>query len=61
MPSQTEMVLAAGGKIEKNYPDEHEIDTWDEDNFGRVYIHIVNSLMFSKITGTEAPATPEMV
>jgi len=59
MPSQTEMGLAAGGKIEqKIYPDNHGIDTWDEDNFGRVYIHIVNSSMFRQITGKEAPATP---
>lgn len=57
--SETEMGLAAGGKItQKIYPDEHGIDTWDEDNFGRVYIHIVNSSMFRKITGMEVPSTP---
>ncbi len=57
--SETEMGLAAGGKItQKIYPDKYGIDTWDENNFGRVYIHIVNSAMFHRITEMEAPSTP---
>lgn len=55
----TEMGLGAGGKMQqKIYPDPHGIDTWDQDNYGRVYVHIVNSLMFREITGKEPPTTP---
>ena len=53
------MGLAAGGKMkQKIYPDPHGIDTWDENNFGRLYVHIVNSLMYREITGNEPPPTP---
>jgi hypothetical protein len=54
-----EMGLAAGGKMkQKIYPDKYGVDTWDENHFGRLYIHIVNSLMYQTITGQEAPTTP---
>lgn len=54
-----EMGLAAGGKMkQKIYSDPHGIETWDLENFGRVYVHIVNSMMFREITGREPPATP---
>jgi hypothetical protein len=54
-----EMGLAAGGKMSQQiYPDPHGIETWDAENFGRVYVHIVNSLMYRDITGKEAPTTP---
>ena len=54
-----ELGLAAGGKIsQKAYPDTYRSDTWDPNNYGRVFIHIVNSSMFESITGREAPATP---
>lgn len=53
------MGLAAGGKItQKIYPDPHGLDTWDEGNYGRVFIHIVNSVMWTEITGEPPPATP---
>ena len=54
-----EMGIAAGGKMkQKIYPDPHGIDTWDASNYGRVYVHIVNSLMYRQITGKEPPQTP---
>ena len=54
-----EMGLAAGGKMkQKIYPDPHGIDTWDPENYGRLYVHIVNSLMYREITGQEPPPTP---
>lgn len=54
-----EMGLGAGGKMkQKIYPDPHGIDTWDGENFGRVYVHIVNSMMYREITGQEPPPTP---
>jgi hypothetical protein len=54
-----EMGLAGGGKIsQKIYPDPHGIDTWDQDNYGRVFVHIVNSMMWREITGEAPPPTP---
>jgi hypothetical protein len=54
-----EMGIGAGGKMEqKIYPDEYGVDTWDPDNYGRVYVHIVNSLMFRQITDLAPPPTP---
>ncbi|HEY7545931.1 MAG TPA: hypothetical protein VID27_13650, partial [Blastocatellia bacterium] len=58
-PAGAEMGLAAGGRMEqKIYPDPHGIDTWDDNNYGRVYVHIVNSLAYREITGLEPPLTP---
>jgi hypothetical protein len=55
----SEMGIAAGGRLtQKIYPDEYGIETWDQENFGRVYVHIVNSMMYRQITGEEAPPTP---
>jgi hypothetical protein len=55
----TEMGLGAGGSItQKIYPDPHGIDAWDEANSGRVFVHIVNSMMWREITGEEPPPTP---
>ena len=54
-----EMGLGAGGKMhQKIYPDPHGIDTWDPENYGRVFVHIVNSLAYREITGEEPPPTP---
>ena len=54
-----EMGLAAGGRMkQKIYPDPHGIDTWDPENHGRIYVHIVNSLMYRELTGKELPPTP---
>ena len=54
-----EMGIAAGGKMkQKIYADSYGIDTWDKSNYGRVYVHIVNSMMYREITGLEPPATP---
>jgi hypothetical protein len=55
----TDMGLCAGGKMrQKIYPDEYGVESWDETNFGRVYVHIVNSMTFREITGNEPPPTP---
>jgi hypothetical protein len=54
-----EMGISAGGKMEqKIYEDEYGVETWDENNLGRVYVHIVNSLVFREITGKEPPPSP---
>jgi len=55
----TGMGLSAGGKMkQKIYPDSYGIDTWDPQSFGRLYVHIVNSMMYREITGSEPPPTP---
>lgn len=57
--SGAEMGLAAGGRMkQKIYPDEYGIDTWDTNNTGRIFVHIVNSMMYREITGQEPPPTP---
>jgi hypothetical protein len=53
------MGLGAGGVMrQKIYPDPYGIDAWDQDNYGSVGVHIVNSLQFRELTGQEPPPTP---
>jgi hypothetical protein len=54
-----ELGIAAGGSIEqKIYPDPFGIATWDQDNYGTLWAHLVNSHQFRALTGREPPATP---
>ena len=54
-----EMGLGAGGKIkQKIYPDPYGIDTWNLENYGCVFVHIVNSEQYRELTSLEAPPTP---
>lgn len=53
------MGLGAGGAMkQKIYPDLYGIDAWDQDNYGRIFIHIINSAEFFAITGLDPPPTP---
>jgi len=53
------MGLGAGGEMkQKIYPDPYGIDVWDQDNYGHVAIHIVNSAHFLEWTGRQPPPTP---
>ncbi len=53
------MGLGAGGTMQqKIYPDPHGIEVWDQDNCGRVFIHIINSAEYFAITGLAPPPTP---
>lgn len=53
------MGLGAGGTMkQKIYPDVYGLDAWDQDNYGCVVIHIVNSAQFFEITGKKPPPTP---
>jgi len=59
MSEGIEMGLGAGGRMrQKIYPDDYGRGTWDAANYGRVYVHIVNSMTYREITGEEAPPTP---
>lgn len=54
-----ELGIAAGGRMEQAiYPDPHGPETWDNAETGRVYVHIVNSMLYEQITGRKAPSTP---
>ena len=54
----TEMGLAAGGGIkQKVLPDPHGLETWDQNSFAQVSVHILNSAQFQRITGLEPPPT----
>lgn len=58
-PFFAEMGLAAGGRMHQDiYPDPYDADTWDAENRGRVYVHIVNSETFRDITGMAPPPSP---
>ena len=58
-PAGGAMGLAAGGRMRQQlYPDPHGLDTWDQDAFGRVFVHIVNSREWTRITGEPLPPTP---
>jgi len=47
-----EMGLSSGGKMkQKIYKDTHGISFWNQNKFARIYVHIVNSTMYSQITG----------
>jgi hypothetical protein len=54
-----EMGLGAGGRMKPSiYPDRHGLDTWDQQRFARVYVHLVNSQMWTAITGEPMPSSP---
>lgn len=53
------MGLAGGGVMEqKIYPDAYGLSQWDQNAYGRVFVHIVNSADFEMITGMKPPLTP---
>lgn len=56
---QATMGMAPGGKMhQKIYLDKYGLDTWDQENFGSVFIHIVNSEQYRKLTRREPPPSP---
>jgi hypothetical protein len=56
---RAEMGLGAGGKIrQKIYPDAYGIETWDPDNYGDLFVHIVNSEQYHAITEMAPPPSP---
>ena len=58
-PGGLEMGLGAGGSMKQAiYPDRHGIDTWDQDNHARVFVHLCNSQLWREITGEAPPETP---
>ncbi|RYZ15419.1 MAG: hypothetical protein EOO70_06865 [Myxococcaceae bacterium] len=43
------------------YEDPHGVAVWDQEDFGRVYVHLCNAEQWTAITGEEAPALPREV
>lgn len=59
MAVSSPMGLGAGGTMrQKIYPDPHGIGTWDAENRGSVFVHIVDSETFRELTGKEPPPSP---
>jgi hypothetical protein len=57
--SAVEMGVSAGGTMrQKVYPDPHGIHVWDLQNYGSVFVHLVNSAQYFNITGKKPPGTP---
>src|SRR5262245_33870939 len=53
------MGLAAGGRRKQSiYSDRNGVDAWDPERTSRVFVHIVNSVLWREITGEEPPASP---
>jgi hypothetical protein len=53
------MGLGAGGVMQQRiYPDPYGLEVWDQDNYGRVTVHILNSVQYCEVTGEELPPTP---
>ncbi len=43
---------------QKIYPDPYGVETWDQNSFGSVFIHIVNSEQYYNLTNMVPPPTP---
>src|SRR5882724_2866485 len=53
------MGLGAGGVMrQKIYHDPYGLDAWDQDRYGHVFVHILNSAQFLQVTGVKPPLTP---
>lgn len=58
-PVGAEMGLAAGGLMDQAIrKDQMGFDCWDVETGGRIFVHIVNSVMYEQITGRKAPTCP---
>ena len=58
-PKPMEMGIAAGGRIKQQiHEDSYGAESWDEEVFRDVVIHIVNSEAYERITGLPAPPCP---
>ncbi|MHB8955990.1 MAG: hypothetical protein ACYC4U_23670 [Pirellulaceae bacterium] len=58
-PSAPAMGLAPGGRMKQEiYDDKYTLSDWDLDHGSRCYVHIVNSMVWHQITGSNPPTTP---
>jgi hypothetical protein len=55
----SEMSIGAGGSMEQQiYKDQFGLDVWDIENTNKVFVHLVNSMVWRQLTGIEPPTTP---
>ena len=51
--------VGAGGKIaQKIYPDPFGLDTWDAENSGAVFVHLLSVGQYVELTGRKPPPSP---
>ena len=43
---------------QKIYPDKRGVETWDQENYAKVFINIINSEQYYAITGRDLPSPP---
>jgi hypothetical protein len=54
-----DMGLAAGGRMRQQiFEDDYDTDTWDQEHSSRCFLTIVNSTVWSSITGEPMPTKP---
>ena len=59
MAAPTSMGIAAGGEIrQKIYVDRYGVEAWDVTQRVEVFVHLLNSAQFRKVTGLKPPPTP---
>jgi hypothetical protein len=59
MTKGSSMGMAAGAKLTQTISsDPYSFDTWDESQAEKVFIHVVDAVMWEKITGEKCPASP---
>ncbi|MHB8862742.1 MAG: hypothetical protein ACYC6N_10075 [Pirellulaceae bacterium] len=58
-PCAPAMGLAPGGRMKQEiYHDKYPLSDWDLDQGSRCFVHIVNSMVWHQITGSNPPSTP---
>jgi hypothetical protein len=57
--SAGEMALAPGGRMRQQiFDDPYDFSDWDTTRASRCFVHIANSLVWRRITGSNPPTTP---
>lgn len=57
--AEPEMGLAPGGLMRQEvYEDDYGFDVWDTSVWSRCFVHILNSVQYSTVCGTEPPHKP---
>ena len=53
------MGIGAGGKMkQKIYPDPYGSDIWNQNKYASIFVHLVNSEQYEKLTGLNPPQSP---
>jgi len=53
------MSLAAGGKMKQQvFEDKHGLEAWDVEHTSKCFVHLLNSMSWRAVTGSEPPTVP---